>query len=1804
MSFNPVPLMAVLLLYSYAGSAQVVPAQQEDSTRYRLALRSGSFIPSKNISDTSIEVLNRTAMRPGGRTFIVIQFEKIPTESEKEILRLNGIHLLDYIPNNAYTATVNGSLDIGLLARVKTRAILQLTPEQKMQPALAAGIFPRWAVKTPGTLDVWISFPRSYSFQTVSAEIANRNFEIVSTVYKNHNIVALRIATERIKELASLPFVEYVQAAPKEDEPINNKSIANTKANVLKSSLPGGRNLLGDGVVIGVGDDSNPLRHVDFTGRLINRAAFQGGTHGLHVMGTTAGGGIREEKYTGYASKATIIAQNSSNILAYAPVYVQDYGMVITNNSYGLITDDCNVFGVYDLVSRVVDQQTFQMPNLQHVFAAGNSGDFICTPYLAGFGNVLGSYQTSKNTISVGNADELGVLFSNSSKGPVRDGRIKPEVVAQGMFVNSTTPTHAYGSSSGTSMAAPAVSGGLALLYQRYRQLNAGANPKSGLMKTLICNGATDKGNAGPDFSYGFGFMNLLRSVRMLENNNYFNASVNSAATNTHNITVPAGTAALKVMLYWNDSAAAAMSNPALINDLDLQVSDPSAVVHLPLLLDTASANVNQPAITGADHVNNIEQVVIDNPAAGTYTLSVSGTTIPFGGQHEYFLAFDPIPVSTELTYPIGGERLEDGDSIYITWESYGNPANDFTLQYSIDNGPWTGIVTNVASNIRQYKWFLPAVATNNAKVKIIHNGTGIESVSAPFTILGVPPVRFALVQCEDYIAMEWSPVTGPPGTIDYEVMMLRGDEMVPIATTTDTVYTISGVSKDTLYWVTVRARINGSSGRRSFAIFRQPTNGTCGGTMSDKDLKIDAILLPASSGRVSTSTALTNNVVIRVRIENLDNAATAGNIPVSYSINGGPPVNETIIAPVIIARGSFVYNFVTTANMSAIGNYEVKVSVSYPGDPVPKNDTLTKIFKQLDNPFIDLTTEFLDDIETAAVQTHTTQQTGLIGLDRYDFKSTTAFGQIRSFVNSGIAYSGSKALTLDVDRFTAAGSIDSLTGTFNLAGYNTSVDDIRLDFKYKQHGQVANAANKVWIRGDDQKNWIEVYDLYANQGEAGAFKQSSSIELSNILAAALPVQGYSSSFQVRWGQWGQEITADNESGAGYTFDNIRLYKVFNDLQMISVDTPVVSSCGLGNAVPVKVTVRNSFTSAIASIPVKMQIDGGAVTSETIPSIAGSTSVQYTFTVTANLSAAGNHTVKVWVDLASDTYRNNDTTTVSIYNAPVIAAFPYLESFEANDGNWHASGNKSSWQYGTPVSFQINGAASGSKAWKTNLIGNYNDQEKSYLYSPCFDISGMTNPTLSFNVALDLEDCGATLCDAAYVEYSADGLTWSKLGVNGAGTNWYNKNYSGNHVWSIESYTRWHVATIPLPTSLNRLRIRIVMESDPFVSKEGIAVDDIHIYDNVFGIYEGPPFTSGVINQPAVNGTNWIDFVSGGKLVASINPNGQNLGNTNVQAFINTGAVRNNGEQYYHNRNITVKPASINLADSATVRFYFLDTETEALIAATGCIVCTKPSMVTELGVSKFSAADALENGTIADNTGGTWSFTIPSFVRKIPFDKGYYAEFNVKNFSEFWLNDGALTNDHPLPVKLVSFTATRGSNDDVIAEWITASENNTARFEIELAKGNEEFTQNKFHKIGEVNSYGNSTTEQRYQFIDVESDKTGVRYYRLKIVDHDGQFSYSPIRSVLFDEKVKWVVYPNPSSGIFNLVYQATAGEMVYVNVYDGNGKLVHQQTSTANAFVQKSIIDMSGPKFSSGMYLIEVVAAEKKQMFRILKK
>ncbi|MEO6610932.1 MAG: S8 family serine peptidase [Chitinophagaceae bacterium] len=1834
MRSNPIPMIAALLLLSLSMAAQ-------DDPRYKISLKSGTIIPPNNITSEKLDQLNRNAVVVEGKRLVVLQFEKIPTEKDRIILQQSGIELLDYIPNNAYTATISSPLNAVLLAQVNARAVIELSAIQKMQPELAKGNFPPGSVKVAGTVDVWISFPRSFSFATVIKELQQRNFDIVSSVYKDYRVIALRVAVQRLGELATLPFIDYVQAAPGKEEKLSsfwtNWGRDGVRASILGAPLSaGGKNLKGSGVVVGIGDDADPQRHIDFTNRLISRAAGNYLFHGTHVTGIVGGAGIRNELRTGFAPKSTIVSQILSGIIINAPAYVTDYGMVISNNSYGNNISECATFGVYDLYSRILDQQAFDLPHLQSVFAAGNSGIINCAPFPDSFRTVLGGYQSAKNVISVGNATPIGFLYERSSRGPVRDGRLKPEIIAIGSFIESTAPPpfDFYAENTGTSMAAPAISGGLALLYENYRLLHPplpGTNPTNGLMKALLCNSGDDWGMPGPDFTHGFGMANFHRANDMLENNHYSLSSIAPGPQQTLTVNVPAGVAEFKVMLYWNDPAAAVLASQTLVNDLDLEVETPSAITVLPHVLDTVHTNVKNSATNGVDHINNIEQVVIKNPAAGDYIIKVKPTNITQNPSQEYVVVYDFVPIETRLITPGGGEPYLQGENVIALWDSYGLPENTFTLEFSSDNGGnWTTLKNNIEANKRQYfytvpnpnEWLvIPQVTTDQALVRISRNGTGFSSTSAAFTICDTINVSLSAVQCEGYVSIDWTTV---PGATAYEIMKLQGDEMVTVASVPNTVFTYSfgGLSKDSVYWFSVRPLIGTSNrpGRRGIAVFRKPNNGTCAGLISNNDIKIDTILSPLRSGRLLTSTELGNSVPVTIRIKNLDDIPTTGDITVTYILNGGTPVSETIIDPQIPGGATILHTFATTIDLSAAGTYDLQVTATpQTTDPVIENNTFANTYKQLSNPAITGITPvapFVDNFDLSPIQSYNTSQTGLQGLDRYDFVNSSDTGRIRTFINTGIAYSGNRALTLDA-RMVNSGTTDSLTGTYNLATYNAVSEDIRLDFRYKNHGQGSNPANKVWIRGKDDQVWIEAYDLYANQNEVdGSYKKTLSIELGDLLRnVSPPLQNFTSSFQVRWGQFGKQQAADNDGGAGYTFDDIRLYKVVDDMQMISIDTPIVVSCGLTINTPIKITVRNSNNAAVAGVPVRFRVDGGSWLNpaETTGPIPANDTVQYTFTATGDLSLPGQHIVEVVADYPTDTYHDNDTARITLINSPVFTVTNtsvYLENFETGNGSWYTAGKNSSWEYGTPSSYSIKRAASGSKAWKTRITGNYNDLEKSYLYSPCFNISTMTAPALSFSLALDLEDCGSGFCDGAYMEYSVDGKTWDTLGAYGQGTNWYNKNYtSGVELWSVQNYTRWHVATIPLTTiqvpinQLTQLRFRFVVLSDPSVNRDGVAVDDIHIYNNPSGIYDGATM-SAPVTQNIPGGAGWIDFLASGKLVASVNSPVQSMGTTDAQAYINTGAVRINSNQFYHDRNITIKPTTVSLTDSATVRFYFLDTETENLINATGCAYCFKPSMAYELGVTKYSDPDdSKENGTLADNTGGQHTFINSSNTRIIPFDKGYYAEFKVKDFSEFWLSNGGLDRNTPLPLKLLSFTASRKNNKDVLAEWVTSFEFNVDHFELELAKGNSSYQQNQFSKIGEISSLGNSGGEQRYSFTDLENNKTGVRYYRLKMIDKDGSFSYSAIRPVVFTDDVQWQVYPNPSAGIFNLVYQLTEGETLTVKIYDGAGKTIKQYSTLATGFLQKMTVDMQEKVFASGLYLLEASSGTKKQVFRLIK-
>ena len=98
MRLSPALLSACLLLCSYTSFSQ-------DGEKFRLQLKSGSFVPLKNFDDSTISKVSQRASRSGGKSLVIIQFENIPTADERKQLLEEGIELIDYIPNNAYTAT-------------------------------------------------------------------------------------------------------------------------------------------------------------------------------------------------------------------------------------------------------------------------------------------------------------------------------------------------------------------------------------------------------------------------------------------------------------------------------------------------------------------------------------------------------------------------------------------------------------------------------------------------------------------------------------------------------------------------------------------------------------------------------------------------------------------------------------------------------------------------------------------------------------------------------------------------------------------------------------------------------------------------------------------------------------------------------------------------------------------------------------------------------------------------------------------------------------------------------------------------------------------------------------------------------------------------------------------------------------------------------------------------------------------------------------------------------------------------------------------------------------------------------------------------------------------------------------------------------------------------------------------------------------------------------------------------------------------------------------------------------------------
>ncbi len=382
---------------------------------YNLYLSSGTIapVPGLELARKRTGIALR-ATEESGSQFVIIQFFNIPGETEVARLRNAGITLLDYIPNNAYTAIVPGEPDRGVLQAAGVRAILELEPAQKIQSALLGPSLPAHAVREAGKVDVRINYIRTMAAADVLKELSSRSVQVLSENLSAYQLIEARVAADDLFALAGLPWVQYIEAVPLPDKSLNDKSEAATRANILASGLPGQRQLTGDGVTIGIGDAGNLTEHIDVGAKLVSYDLESTYWHGVHVSGTAAGAGIVNEKYKGYAPGASIVKRINSEIWKQAATLVRDFGMVVTNNSYG--GSICPDYGSYTFDSYILDRQAGELPNLQHVFAAGNSGlEAPCEGFAAGFGNIIGGSISAKNVISTGRTATNGLISPSSS---------------------------------------------------------------------------------------------------------------------------------------------------------------------------------------------------------------------------------------------------------------------------------------------------------------------------------------------------------------------------------------------------------------------------------------------------------------------------------------------------------------------------------------------------------------------------------------------------------------------------------------------------------------------------------------------------------------------------------------------------------------------------------------------------------------------------------------------------------------------------------------------------------------------------------------------------------------------------------------------------------------------------------------------------------------------------------------------------------------------------------------------------------------------------------------------------------------------------------------------------------------------------------------------------------------------------------------------------------------------------------------------------------------------------------------------
>ena len=405
--------------------------------------------------------------------------------------------------------------------------------------------------------------------------------------------------------------------------------------------------------------------HVSLKGRIIVKDNGNSGMtasgidHAAHVTGTVAAN-AQIVNAKGFATEATVWAYNFGNDSGEMAAAAK-LNLLVSNHSYGLDSSKAGsvipgIYGRYNTQSAEYDEIANAAPYYTMVFAAGNDRDPSTNPGGVNYNptkggrDLLSQGGTSKNVVVVaatkGTEDFSGIatalsptnfLTKFSNWGPTDDFRIKPDIAAKGGDVFSLSSSSITGTStkSGTSMAAPAVTGVFVLWQQYFNQIFS-QYMKSATVRAMMAHTAKEAGEAeGPDYKFGWGLIDADAGAQVMREKSQKMAviaelSMGQSQSLNYDFEYD-GNQPLIATIAWNDPAGSPLNTTnvniaSLVNDLDIKVVNlDTNAEYLPWALqhnwNSSGSGIAARMVNSRD---NIERVNVPVRTAGNYRVVVS----------------------------------------------------------------------------------------------------------------------------------------------------------------------------------------------------------------------------------------------------------------------------------------------------------------------------------------------------------------------------------------------------------------------------------------------------------------------------------------------------------------------------------------------------------------------------------------------------------------------------------------------------------------------------------------------------------------------------------------------------------------------------------------------------------------------------------------------------------------------------------------------------------------------------------------------------------------------------------------------------------------------------------------------------------------------------------------------------------------------------------------------------------------------------------------------------------------------------